>query len=215
MFYTNIETELQNLKQKTVSNSITYNLNVNFFNDFHLDMLKNDNIYHINDIKHICIDYRLRFLNLKYFKGNIPESTQKKIKDFKKNHRQNILELKIMAPSKLFKLKNSDDPLLFCDLGNNYFYLIDKWGNDLSFYRKISMWPFKSLRNILIFITGLSLVVTLIIPKGIFVYNNSPNAQFFITFLFMLKSIAAIILFFGFSLGKNFNSAIWNRKYFN
>ena len=215
MFYTNIETELQNLKQKTVSNSITYNLNVNFFNDFDLDMLKNDNIYHINDIKHICIDYRLRFLNLKYFKGNIPESTQKKIKDFKKNHRQNILELKIMAPSKLFKLKNSDDPLLFCDLGNNYFYLIDKWGNDLSFYRKISMWPFKSLRNILIFITCLSLVVTLVIPKGIFVYNNSPNAQFFITFLFMLKSIAAIVLFFGFSLGKNFNSAIWNRKYFN
>ena len=215
MFYTNIETELQNLKQKTVSNSTTYNLNVNFLNDFDLDMLKNDNIYHINDIKHICIDYRLRFLNLKYFKGNIPESTQKKIKDFKQNHRQNILDLKIMAPSKLFKLKNSDDPLLFCDLGNNYFYLIDKWGNDLSFYRKISMWPFKSLRNILIFITGLSLVVTLIIPKGIFVYNNSPNAQFFITFLFMLKSIAAIVLFFGFSLGKNFNSAIWNRKYFN
>jgi hypothetical protein len=215
MFYTNIETELQDLKQKTVSNSTTYNLNVNFLNDFDLDMLKNDNIYHINDIKHICIDYRLRFLNLKYFKGNIPESTQKKIKDFKQNHRQNILDLKIMAPSKLFKLKNSDDPLLFCDLGNNYFYLIDKWGNDLSFYRKISMWPFKSLRNILIFITGLSLVVTLIIPKGIFVYNNSPNAQFFITFLFMLKSIAAIILFFGFSLGKNFNSAIWNRKYFN
>ena len=215
MFYTNIETELQNLKQKTVSNSTTYNLNVNFLNDFDLDMLKNDNIYHINDIKHICIDYRLRFLNFKYFKGNIPESTQKKIKDFKQNHRQNILDLKIMAPSKLFKLKNSDDPLLFCDLGNNYFNLIDKWGNDLSFYRKISMWPFKSLRNILIFITGLSLVVTLIIPKGIFVYNNSPNAQFFITFLFMLKSIAAIVLFFGFSLGKNFNSAIWNRKYFN
>ena len=48
-----------------------------------------------------------------------------------------------MAPSKLFKLKNADDPLLFASLGSDYFYLIDKWGNDLSYFRKISMWPFK------------------------------------------------------------------------
>ena len=113
------------------------------------------------------------------------------------------------------KLKNADDPLLFCNLGNDYFYLIDKWGNDLSYFRKISMWPFKSLKNILIFIAFFSLLITLIIPNEIFKYDNSPNAQFFITYLFMLKSIVAIVIFFGFSLGKNFNTAIWNRKYFN
>ena len=33
--------------------------------------------------------------------------------------------------SKLFRLKNTDDPLLFVPLGNSYFYLVHKWGNDL------------------------------------------------------------------------------------
>ena len=215
MFITNIENELQAIKNKSNKNSNIYDLNISFFNDFDIDKFKSKNIYHIYDIKKICIDYRLRFLNTKYFKGDIPYSAQTKLKTFKKEQKLNILDLKIMAPSKLFKLKNADDPLLFCNLGNDYFYLIDKWGNDLSFFRKISMWPFKSLTNILFFIAFLSLLATLIIPKGIFVYENSPNAEFFITYLFMLKSIVAVVLFFGFSLGKNFNKAIWNRKYFN
>ena len=215
MFITNIENELQAIKNKSNKNSNIYDLNIQFFNDFDIDKLKSKNIYHISDIKKICIDYRLRFLNTKYFKGDIPYSAQTKLKTFKKEQKLNILDLKIMAPSKLFKLKNADDPLLFCNLGNDYFYLIDKWGNDLSFFRKISMWPFKSLTNILFFIAFLSLLATLIIPKGIFVYDNSPNTEFFITYLFMLKSIVAIVIFFGFSLGKNFNKAIWNRKYFN
>tara|TARA_B100000768_G_scaffold135486_1_gene126310 strand:+ start:10020 stop:10667 length:648 start_codon:yes stop_codon:yes gene_type:complete len=215
MYNTNIETELQSIKNKTISSDDLYNLNINLFNDFELELLKNKNIFHINDIKKTCIDYRLRFLNSKYFKGDIPNETQTKLKDFKIKHRLNSLDIKIMAPSKLFKLKNADDPLLFCNLGNDYFYLIDKWGNDLSYFRKISMWPFKSLKNILVFIAFLSLLVTLIIPSEIFKYDNSPNAQFLITYLFMLKSIVAIVIFFGFSLGKNFNTAIWNRKYFN
>ena len=215
MFITNIENELQAIKNKSNKNSNIYDLSIQFFNDFDIDKLKRKNIYHISDIKRICIDYRLRFLNIKYFKADIPLTAQTKLKTFKKEQKLNILDLKIMAPSKLFKLKNADDPLLFCNLGNDYFYLIDKWGNDLSFFRKISMWPFKSLTNILFFIAFLSLLATLIIPKGIFVYENSPNAEFFITYLFMLKSIVAVVLFFGFSLGKNFNKAIWNRKYFN
>ena len=120
-----------------------------------------------------------------------------------------------MAPSKLFKLKNSDDPLLFCNLGNEYFYLIDKWGNDLSYFRKLKMWPFKSLKNIIIFLVIFTFFISLLIPKGLFVYENSLITEFFITYLFMLKSLIAVVIFFGFSLGKNFNTAIWNRKYFN
>ena len=212
MYKTNIETELISIKKKFFQN---YNHNINQSFDFDINKLDNDKIFYINDIKTTCIDYRLRFLDLKYFKGDIPKSTKLKINSFKIEHLLNSLNLKIMAPSKLFKLKNADDPLLFSDLGNGYFYLIDKWGNDLSFFRKISMWPFKNLKNISLFILIISFFVTLIIPNGLFVYDNSPNIEFFITYLFILKSIVAIVLFFGFSLGKNFNTAIWNRKYFN
>ena len=215
MYKTNIETELKKIKYKSFKKTSIYELN--FFTSFDFDINKLDgkNIFHISDIKKTCIDYRLRFLNSKFFKGDFPEKTLEKIDNFKKQHRSNYLDLKVMAPSKLFKLKNADDPLLFCSLGNDYFYLIDKWGNDLSFFRKISMWPFKSLTNILTFLVVMSIFATLIIPKGIFVYDKKPLTEFFITYLFVLKSVIAIVIFFGFSLGKNFNTAIWNRKYFN
>ena len=215
MYRTNIETQLKKIKQKSFTKSSVYELNLISDFDFNLDKLDNKNIFDISDIKKTCIDYRLRFLNSKFFKGDFPDSTLKKIELFKKQHKSNILDLKVMAPSKLFKLKNADDPLLFCSLGNDYFYLIDKWGNDLSFFRKISMWPFKSLTNILLFLIVSSVFATLIIPKGIFVYDKKPLTEFFITYLFVLKSAIAVVIFFGFSLGKNFNTAIWNRKYFN
>ena len=41
------------------------------------------------------------------------EKAQIKLNNFKRKHRLNSLDMKIMAPSKLFKLKNSDDPLTF------------------------------------------------------------------------------------------------------
>ena len=215
MYSTNIETELKRIKLKSSNQSDIYkNKFVDDF-DFNLNKLDSKNIFHLSDIRKTCIDYRLRFLNSKFFKGDFPDLTLKKIDVFKKDHRINNLDLKVMAPSKLFKLKNADDPLLFASLGNDYFYLIDKWGNDLSYFRKISMWPFKSLTNILIFLVFLSILATLIIPKGIFVYDKEPLTEFFITYLFVLKSVIAVVIFFGFSLGKNFNTAIWNRKYFN
>jgi hypothetical protein len=31
----------------------------------------------------------------------------------------------------------------------------------------------------------------------------------------MFKAIAAMVLYYGFAAGKNFNTAIWNSKYFN
>lgn len=215
MYATNLQTELFKIKKKSSNNSLLYDFNLSSFSDFNYEKLESNKIFHISDIKKTCIDYRLRFLNFKYFKGDIPGHAKTKVKSFKNDHRQNILDLKIMAPSKLFKLKNADDPLLFTSLGNDYFYLIDKWGNDLSYFRKISMWPFKSLTNILIFVSIISIFLTMLIPKGIFVYDSSPKSEFFITYLFMLKSVIAIVIFFGFSLGKNFNTAIWNRKYFN
>ena len=121
----------------------------------------------------------------------------------------------MMAPSSLFQLENYDDPLMFASLGNDYFYLIHKWGNDLSFFRKIMMWPFKSLYNIIIFMCFISLFLTLIIPKDLFQYENNPGAEFFITYLFVLKSVIAIFIYYGFALGKNFNEYIWNRKFYN
>ncbi len=181
---------------------------------FDFDLLEYKNIYHLNHIKKICIDYRLRFLDSKYFKGDIPTEALATIKRLEEQHGIELKGFKIIAPSRLFKLKDKDDPLLFASMGNNYFYLIHKWGNDLHPLRKVLVWPFKNIVNLALLVFVLSYLLTLIIPMGLFPPSNS-GFEFWILFFFMFKSITAVVIFYGFALGKNFNPAIWNSKYFN
>ena len=208
---TNLYNELLKVKGK----SSRINKNPFFEFEYNISKIDSNKLFHVNQIKKICIDYRLRFLELNLFKGKVPKKAYQNLEKFKADHPNLKFDLKIMAPSKLFELENYDDPLLFASLGNGYYYLIHKWGNDLSFFRKISVWPFKNLVNILTFISIISLVITALVPGNIFYYDGKPGTQFFITFLFILKSVIAIFIYYGFSLGKNFNEFIWNRKYFN
>jgi hypothetical protein len=183
-------------------------------NAFDFELLETDRIYHINEIRNICIDYRLRFLESKFFKGQIPQEAISKIKSLEKEHEIEVKGYKIIAPSKLFKLEDKDDPLLFAPIGNEYFYLIHQWGNDLHPLRKLLMWPFKNIINLTFLVVAISFLATLMIPSGLFSKSDSA-LEFWILFFFMFKCIASVVIFYGFALGKNFNPAIWNSKYFN
>ncbi|MFL1895670.1 hypothetical protein ACJRPK_08195 [Aquimarina sp. 2-A2] len=183
-------------------------------NNFDFEVLETSKIYHLDQIKKICIDYRLRFLDTKFFKGKIPYEAVTIIKDLEKTHKTSLNGFKIVAPSKLFKLENADDPLLFAPIGNDYFYLIHKWGKDLHPLRKFFMWFFKSFENLLFLTFLVSVLCTFMVPDGLFSKQQSTSTTIMV-FLFVFKSIAAVVLFYGFALGKNFNTAIWNSKYFN
>ena len=183
--------------------------------DYNPDKIDSNRLFHVDQIRKICIDYRLRFLDFNFFKGGVPDEAYTKLKEFELNHPDLDLNIKMMAPTKLFQLENYDDPLMFVSLGNNYYYLIHKWGNDMSYFRKMFMWPYKNIYNILIYIAIISLFFTTFVPDGIFFYKNNPEIQFFVVFLFMFKSLAAIFIYFGFAMGKNFNENIWNSKFYN
>lgn len=183
-------------------------------NPFLFDLLDTPRIYHLDQIKKICIDYRLRFLDSRYFKGEIPAEAIEEIQRLEKQHGIEMQGFKILAPSKMFKLEDKDDPLLFAPIGNGYYYLIHKWGNDLHPLRRLFAWPFKNVSNLAAVILLASYLLTLLIPDGLFSKSRSAT-EFWIIFFFMFKSIAAVVIFYGFALGKNFNPEIWNSKYFN
>ena len=215
---TNIEESLNRLKTKNIDQhekelkNLINHLNINSFNSYDFEKLDSNKIYSINTIKSVCIDYRLRFLDIKYFKNKLPNEVFQKIKSLEKTHNTNIGDFKIMAPSALFRLEKTDDPLLFVPLGNNYYYLVHKWGNDLHPFRKLIMWPFKNIWNLLFTILLFSFLVTEITPLTLF--TKTPNtSSYWMLLFFMFKAIASVVLYFGFALGKNFNPAIWNNKY--
>ena len=205
--------DLEDHKDESVYNKLQSQKGISQ-NSFNIDLLDPDRIYHVEHIKAICIDYRLRFLDSELFKGSIPYEAIMKIKALNKEHGIELSGFKIMAPSKLFKLENADDPLLFAPIGNDYYYLIHKWGNDLSPFRKFAVLPFKNFENLMMLTVLVSLIASFFVPKGLFSIETS-GVQFLLIFLFMFKSVAAVVLYYGFAAGKNFNTAIWNSKYSN
>jgi len=108
-------------------------------NAFDLDLLDSNRIFHESQIKKICIDYRLRFLDSRFFKGKYPQAAVDEIKFLENKHHISLEGFKIIAPSKMFVLYKTDDPLLFAPIGNDYFYLIHKWGN---------VYPYDSRRSV-------------------------------------------------------------------
>lgn len=205
------------LKDEQTRNNIKYKIKQESStkqNDFNFDLLETDKIFHIQQIKDTCIDYRLRFLDSSFFKNDIPEEAITKIKYLEQNHDTAINGFKIMAPSKLFQLKNYDDPLLFAPIGNDYYYLIHKWGNDINPFRKIAVRPFRTFNNLLIFLFAISIFLSFLTPGNVFGPGNEDLFRL-VSCLFIFKSLSAIALYFCFWKGKNFNTQIWNSTFYN
>ena len=184
-------------------------------NNFNLDLLETERIFHVEDIKKLCVTYRLRFLDSRFFKGEMPEEAISKIRQLEKEHDTSLSGFKIVAPAKRLKLENADDPLLLAPIGNDYYYLIHKWGNDLHPFRKLLMWPYKNFENLVFTVLLLSIVLTAMTPMQLFTRGEVTMQEYFLMFLFMFKAVGGIVLYYGFAKGKNFNDAIWDSKYYN
>src|SRR5690606_36180658 len=64
-------------------------------NPFDFELLEGSRIYHVKHIRHIAINYRLRFLDSRYFKGKIPPEALAKIKGLEEQHRIEIKGFKV------------------------------------------------------------------------------------------------------------------------
>ena len=180
------------------------------FNKMKFEYMETKNIFHVDTIKNICVRYRLRFLDSNLFKGDYPSNITKVINNIEKKHDTTLNNFMIMAPSKLFKIKSPDDPILFVPIGNEYYYLIHKWGEEFNSLRKLLVLPFKNIDNLTIFSVLVSVLFAflgkLFIPSLTF-------SEVFILFLFLVKGFIFIFFYTFFLTRRNFSESIWNSKY--
>ena len=118
------------------------------------------NVFTLEQIKKLAIDYRLRFLNSQYFTGKFDVEVAAKIKEFSKENNISLNEyhLKtnffILGPKEIFDLKDEKhiepkqlDPVLFYKLDDNHYRLIHKWGSDFTVLRYLEGFKWKNIRN--------------------------------------------------------------------
>ena len=180
------------------------------FNRLKFDKMESKNIFHKNTIKKICVRYRLRFLDSNLFKGEYPKNITRIIRDLESKHDTNLINFMIMAPSKLFNIKSPDDPILFVPIGNDYFYLVHKWGKEFNKFRKLMVLPFKNIDNLTIFSILVSVFFALCSKL---VMPSLTSSEVFILFLFLVKGFIFIFFYMFFLTRKNFSESIWNSKY--
>lgn len=175
-----------------------------------------ERVFDVAQIKTLCTRFRLRFLDSHHFKGEIPREALAKIKALQRKENVELDGYKIMAPAPMFNLEKKDsDPLLFIPLGNNKYYLIHKWGNDLSPFRKWVVWPFRSFKSLITTVALFTLTIVMAIPDSVYIgpYDKSSGAIRVIFFFYLFIAFSGLTVLYGFSRLKNFNSALWNSKY--
>ena len=179
-------------------------------NQLKFDKMESKNIFHKDTIKKICVRYRLRFLDSNLFKGEYPKNITRIITNLESKHDTSLSNFKIMAPSKLFKIKSPDDPILFVPIGNDYFYLVHKWGKEFNKLRKLMVLPFKNIDNLTIFSILVSIFFALV---GKLVMPSLTSSEVFILFLFLVKGFIFIFFYMFFLTRRNFSESNWNSKY--
>ena len=117
---TNIEKVLKkNQEKKSVKFADLINEEISkhrFFSENKIVYKKLDpkKIFHIQDIKKVCIDYRLRFLDSSFYKGKVPNIALNKIDVLQKEHQTRLNNFKIMGPSSIFQLEKKRRSFVVC-----------------------------------------------------------------------------------------------------
>ena len=187
-------------------------------NNLDLKKLDANRIFGVDEIQKICVDYRLRFLDAKYFKGDIPYEAIAKVKRIQKNQAEDITGFKLIAPAGMFHLKEKDkDPLLFINLGNGLYYLVHKWGNDLNRWRKMMVYPFRSFESLFLTIIGFAFFMAAAVPSEIIMGPKDTTSMHLrvIFFLYLFFACSGLTALYGFSRMKNFSVALWKSRYFD
>ena len=187
-------------------------------NNLDLKKLDANRIFGVDEIQKICVDYRLRFLDAKYFKGDIPYEAIAEVKRIQKNQAEDITGFKLIAPAGMFHLKEKDkDPLLFINLGNGLYYLVHKWGNDLNRWRKMMVYPFRSFESLFFTIIGFAFFMAAAVPSEIIMGPKDTTSMHLrvIFFLYLFFAFSGLTALYGFSRMKNFSVALWKSRYFD
>lgn len=178
-----------------------------------IEALDHDRVFHLTTIKALCIKYRLRFLNSGLFKGEIPSQAILGIRELERKSSGPLMNYKIMAPAERFKLCDSEvDPLLFVPIGNDKYYLVHKWGKDISWTRIVRGWSFRTPIHLGITVLFAAALITLVFPSEVLAQWGVHRFFLFIWISMVMVSFTVFgwLAFFG-----QFSSQAWNSRYFN
>lgn len=184
-----------------------------------VDRFVPERVFHIDDVKELCCKYGLRFLPAYLFNGEMDKDLPSKIRRFELDYNMSIHRGNsyIVAPASSFKLEERPkDPLFFVQLSDDYYYLLHKWGNDISVLRLISNFFIKNMNRFMSLLVIFSLVIVFMFA----IHSTTHEISHILLSSFGVSLISFGILFIISMLSAlifnlDLNEDIWNKPYKN
>ncbi|MEX1188873.1 MAG: hypothetical protein WED33_06420 [Bacteroidia bacterium] len=171
------------------------------------------------DIKQLCIRYRLRFLPVQLYCGEVPYEVISKIKAYEHRNLGKKTELYILAPSNFFLLKNEyNDPLLFAVNQNDTFELLCSWGDKSPWYVPVLKYPYRDFKSMVISSLIVGFIIALICGlNGVLNYPNMFKSIIMKVPIMILSAglFSTITLCYGLITKTDFSADNWRSKYFS
>lgn len=135
-------------------------------------------VYHIDDIRKICMEYNMRMLPSSLYRGPVDPMFGAKVKRFQQERQLSKEEVEdnffIVAPAKAFDLEQRQrpvvdiDPLLLYKVNDNFYKLVHQWGSDLNLLRFVWSWRRRNLLQMTLHWTIMAFMFTMVL-LGLFV----------------------------------------------
>ena len=174
-------------------------------------------VFSERDIKKSCENCRLRFLDSKCYKSELPYNARIKATAFE-IQTEHTLNFKILTEVANFSSKYPNtQQLLFADIGNGEYYFIYQWGREYSKYRKMTSLPYRNVEFLFIYIVLLSSILTIITPTTFI--TTKPNIDYFSMirmayFFWCVVFLSSIFTYYVIGIRKGLNNAQWDSASF-
>lgn len=157
------------------------------------EVFQNEKLFSVSAIKKICLRYRLRFLDAKYFKTELPQEAIYKIRMLEEKYGITLSGFKIIAPDKMFNLEDREnDPILMADAGNGQYLFIHQWGGEFNWFRRISSIPLRNLEHVLGTVFLAAFLTSVL--YSMYVYTQDPS---YVSVLFVVFCTFAFFIGYG------------------
>lgn len=173
-------------------------------------------VFSREEIREIAVAWRLKFLNSKLYRPEIPYEAVLMIKDLNRQFDKVLEVFFVLSDPEAFRNKNGEhEALLFAGTAAGNYYLIHRWGKALPSHRRWLYWPMRRFENLFITVLFVTLCVALSLPTWLITLDHKADywsgyraAAFFHLLIFNMGVTAYIT----FAFAKNFSGTVWDRE---
>lgn len=211
--------EVRNIVRRSIfsSKSILQNLDIYQQKEFFLDdeELDEENLFTIDEIEKVCVNYRMTFLDVVYYKKVIPTIAEIKVEFLNDKYQKRLQKFKVLSYRECFLNANSDKNygILFAPTLNGHYYMIHQWGDPISKWRKWKYLPLRSFETLAICVILFTLIVDLLLPTHLITLDRTAgywSGYRLGVYFHLLIFFSGLAMFFVIGFFRNVSKNIWN-----